>query len=103
LPNVICLQKLYLNTISPSLPAEFIDATDYGENIKCIDLFLISNYCFSEISKDKQDSYIQKLFPKVSHGFICWNMIPVYDFGFYTHVEPEIPNTAGPMNKYVYF
>jgi len=62
---------------------------------------------FSEISKENQESYIQKLFPKIVHGFIAWNMIPVYDFGFTTRVEHEFPNTgSGPkdtLNKYVYF
>jgi|688.fasta_scaffold577640_1 hypothetical protein len=100
---IISLQKLYLNTVEPSLQVEFIDAVNYGENINSNDLFLISNYCFSEISKEKQDSYIKKLFPKVLHGFIAWNMIPVYNFGFPMRVEPEIPYTGNPMNRYVYF
>jgi len=103
LTNIIGLQQLYLNTVDPSLQVEFVDAIQHGENINCADLFLISNYCFSEISEENQKSYIQKLFPKVSHGFIAWNHIPVYDFGFRTIVEPEVPCTGGPLNKYVYF
>ena len=107
LPDIITLQKLYLGKVDPALPVEFVDATTHGENIDCHGMFLISNYCFSEISKENQESYIQKLFPKIAHGFIAWNMIPVYDFGFTTRVEHEFPNTgSGPkdtLNKYVYF
>lgn len=100
---IICLQQLYLNAVDPSLKVEFVDAIHHGENINCNDLFLVSNYCFSEISEENQKSYIEKLFPKVSHGFIAWNHIPLYDFGFCAQVEPEVPCTGGPLNKYVYF
>ncbi len=107
LPDIIALQKLYLEKVDPALSVEFVDATTHGEYIDCEGMFLVSNYCFSEISKENQESYRQKLFPKIVHGFIAWNMIPVYDFGFTTRVEHEFPNTgSGPkdtLNKYVYF
>ena len=103
LSNIIRLQKIYLNKVNPELHVEFVDASSYGENIECENMFLISNYCFSEISKKNQDSYQQKLFMKVSHGFMAWNHIPVYNFGFTNHIESEFPNTGGHMNKYVYF
>jgi hypothetical protein len=103
LPNIIRLQKIYLNRVNPKLNIDFVDATSFGANINCKNMFLISNYCFSEISKENQDSYRQFLFPKISHGFMAWNYIPVYNFGFTHMIEPEKPNTGGPMNKYVYF
>ena len=103
LRNIIRLQKLYLDRVEPTLKVEYVDATTYGEQIARDKMFLISNYCFSEIAKGAQDSYRQKLFPKVAHGFMAWNHIPVYDFGFTTRVEAEFPNTGGPLNKYVYF
>jgi hypothetical protein len=103
LPNIIRLQKIYLSRVNPSLQIEYVDATTYGENIACDGMFLISNYCFSEISKENQDSYRKTLFPKVAHGFMAWNVIPVYDFGFRLRVESEYPNTGWDMNKYVYF
>ena len=46
--------------------------------------------------------YIKTLFPKVQHGFMAWNMIPIYDFGFKYTIEDEYPKT-GDFNKYVYF
>ena len=102
LPNIIRLQKIYISSVKSALNIEFVDATSFGANIDCNNMFLVSNYCFSEVSKEIQDSYRQILFPKVANGFMAWHLIPIYDFGFATRVEPEIPNTC-PSNKYVYF
>lgn len=104
LSNIIRLQKIYLNRVNPALNIEFVDASTFGKNIERKNMFLVSNYCFSEISKENRDSYQQILFPKITHGFMAWNSIPVYDFGFPAKVEDEIPNTGwGGPNKYVYF
>ena len=105
LPNILRLQKLYLKCLNPALDIEFVDARTYGENIECErELFLISNYCFSEIARSEQEQYRARLFPKVGHGFMAWNMIPIYDFGFGGEMvyETEYPLT-GPHNLYVYF
>lgn len=96
------LQKLYLSKHSLNFPARFEDASTYGAGIDQSGLFLISNYCFSEISFEAQKEYINTLFPKISHGFIAWNMIPTYHFGFDVRLEEETPNT-GPFNKFVFF
>lgn len=102
LPSACNLQKLYLSKVNTSLNIEYIDATTFGGSISKTNLFLISNYCFSEITDINQKKYIQYLFPKVIHGFMVWNHIPVYNFGFLTKVEDEYPNTGG-QNKYIYF
>jgi hypothetical protein len=102
LPSISKLQKMYISILNTTLNIEFIDATTFGANITNNNLFLISNYCFSEISSDFQKSYVKSLFPKLSHGFMAWNFIPLYDFGFTCHVEDEEPITH-PLNKYVYF
>ena len=102
LPNIICLQSKYLTIVNPNLNVNFVESTNFGEDIKSEDAFLISNYCFSEISNENQQLYINKMFKKIKHGFMAWNNIPIYDFGFKLHVEPEIPET-GPRNKYVFF
>ena len=102
LTPIIRLQEKYLSTVNSSLTIEFVDAKTFGMTITGVDMFLVSTYCFSEISLEIQEFYRQILFPKLTHGFIAWNNIPVYDFGFTTQVEPEVPNT-GDMNKYVYF
>jgi hypothetical protein len=103
LPSILKLQKLYLNTINYPINVRFVDANTFGAGIETKDMFLISNYCFSEISDEYQKKYIELLFPKVSHGFMAWNWIPVYDFGFKANHTQEYPNTGGPFNKYLYF
>lgn len=95
------LQKLYLKNFEIS-NINFIDSNTFGADIDNDDLFLISNYCFSEISNQLQQKYIKMLFPKVSHGFMVWNHIPVYNFGFKLNIEQEIPQTSND-NKYIYF
>jgi hypothetical protein len=101
LPNISTLQRMYISTLSLT-DVEFIDATTFGADITRENLFLVSNYCFSEIVSDFQEKYIQTLFPKVQHGFMAWNNIPTYNFGFQIREEEEYPKT-GYFNKYVYF
>jgi hypothetical protein len=102
LTNPIKLQELYISEVNPSLKVSYVDGSTYGEKISQNDMFLISNYCFSEISSQHQKQYVEKLFPKVSHGFITWNFIPVYNFKPNLKIEDEYPQT-GNNNKYVYF
>lgn len=77
------------------------DAKNFGSELEN-DVFLISAYAFAEIDTALQKQYIDILFPKVTHGFIVWNCIPVYDIGKNTHVEDERPMT-GNGNRFVYF
>jgi len=102
LPEIGRLQTLFLNKIDPALSVSIVDGMTYGSAIPQSDLFLISNYCFSEISAVNQVEYRKKLFPKVTHGFMAWNVIPLYDFGFPCRVEEEYPKT-GAFNYYVRF
>lgn len=108
LPDVSSLQKLYLSKFTISADLFFHPASRYGEDIQGTGMFLISNYCFSEIDEQHQKQYIRLLFPKVVHGFMTWNNIPLYDFGFAVTVEAENPltsNNPNPSlnNKYVWF
>jgi hypothetical protein len=104
LTNIIQLQKLYLNAVKPELKVEFVDASTYGATITRDKMFLISNYCFSEIAGSHQALYRQLLFPKIANGFMVWNYIPVYDLGIGNlRSEPEIPLTGAEFNRYVWF
>jgi hypothetical protein len=96
------LQELYLINHSLNFQTTFNNAFEFGNNIDNHNMFLISNYCFSEISDDNQQKYIKTLFTKVSHGFMAWNHIPLYNFGFNYRYETEYPLT-GSYNNYVYF
>lgn len=102
LPESSALQQWYLSAHEYNTPTRFHPASTYGDAIDSTDLFLISNYCFSEIAEEHQQRYRRQLFPRVSHGFMAWNNIPTYDFGFPMKEEIEYPLT-GPMNRYVYF
>ena len=81
---------------------EYLNSNTFGNDIKKENLFLISNYCFSEIESHLQQKYIDILFPKILHGFMIWNLIPFFNFGFETEIKVEIPCTGGG-NKYIYF
>jgi hypothetical protein len=102
LPESSALQQWYVSAHDCDTPTQFHLASTYGDTINSTDLFLISNYCFSEIAEEHQQRYRRQLFPRVSHGFMAWNNIPTYDFGFPMKEEVEYPLT-GPMNRYVYF
>jgi hypothetical protein len=103
LPAPSQLQEMYLKTWSSPFPISFHSATEYGSTVDGEDLYLISNYCFSELSNHNQKRYLMILFPAVAHGFLAWNMIPPYDLGFdEQEVEPEIP-LSGTDNYYVKF
>ena len=101
------LQAKYLRDRAGLYPVEFVDAATSGVGIEGSDLFLISNYCFSEISAPAQRQYKECLISRVQHGFFVWNICPVFDFGKPVLAwRPEVPNTAGPglyPNCYVYF
>jgi hypothetical protein len=96
------LQKAYISNHTLRFPVAFVNSEKYGEEITGIDNFLVSAYCFSEISSDHQKKYLETLFPKCSHGFIVWNHIPIYDIGKVVRAEIEYPLT-GLLNHYVYF
>jgi SAM-dependent MidA family methyltransferase len=99
------LQKKYISNFNTKIPVFFYKSQLFGADIDKKDLFLISNYCFSEINMDLQKKYVEILFNKVVHGFMCWNFIPVYDFGFSTTIESEnVPYSSNSLtNKFVRF
>jgi hypothetical protein len=104
LPEIIILQNLYLGILAPHLRVKFYESTRFGADIPVSRAFFVSNYAFSEIPMDLQKQYIKYLFPKISHGFITWNAIPVYEFGFPLQIREEQPQTSkNEKNHYVTF
>ena len=102
LPDPSMLQQYFLSSFSTTIPKHFLTSDNYGVEVG-EPVFLVSCYCFSEIAKNHQEGYIRELIPKVTGGFIAWNHIPVYNFGFDgMDVQDEVPNTSY-QNKYVYF
>jgi hypothetical protein len=98
----ISLQSVYVSKFQTKIPLQLLDSNNYGSELSSTEnLCLISCYCFSEIDMTHQRKYIETLFPHVSHGFIVWNNIPVYNFGFKLNISFE-PFTEH-SNRYVYF
>jgi hypothetical protein len=86
----------------------------YGKDINDDNLFLISNYCFTEIDEEHRLKYTECLLNKVNHGFIVWQTIngvkldsmnKYFKHITYRNVEEERPQTAYEefKNYFVYF
>lgn len=103
LPEVLELQRQVAAALKVATPLTLLPSTTFGADYAHRDAFLTSNYCFSTLPKELQKKYQEILFPKVAHGFIAWNAIPVFDFGFPTKIVEESPMTGDQFNKYVYF
>jgi hypothetical protein len=105
LPNPCILQRKYLEY--HKISCKSYDAFNYDSFLqenKHKETFLISNYCFSELGKENQQSYIKNLFPIIQHGFITWNCIEPYNFGKQIiKQQREEPLTGDNKNYYIYF
>ncbi len=102
LPNPMRLQKKYLESLN-ICNVHFLDLYLFSSLNK--NSYLISNYAFSEISIELQKKYTERVLnPYISHGFLTWNYINVYNFidNKYIMQETEYPLT-GEYNKYVRF
>jgi hypothetical protein len=114
LPEICNLIQNYvsLHTDSANISYSVHLAYNYGTEIERANLFLISNYCFTEIEKEHRDKYIEILFPKVANGFITWQTItglPIQQTYIIKKVidkiDEENPQTANERykNYFVYF
>jgi hypothetical protein len=104
LKEVIELQRKY-HDMYPHFDTsriQYLDASHFGKEIKERNLFMISNYCFSEISVENRDKYKELLIPKVEHGFMVWNSKTPCVIPFHIDLEQEYPLT-GIYNYYIYF
>lgn len=102
LPNPLLLQQKYLEKKN-IYNVNYLEL-DYIKNIK-ENSFLISNYAFTEISFDLQKKYTSQLLNQyVSHGFLAWNAVEVYEFieNKIITSETEFPLTHS-LNKFVRF
>jgi hypothetical protein len=114
LPEICDLIKIYLdlNKSNVHIPYSLHSGYHFGVDINDSELFLISNYCFTEIDEFHRSTYIKRLFPKVTNGFITWQTcfnVPIES----THiigkdvkkVTEEYPQTSphAQKNYYVYF
>ncbi|MDE7048147.1 MAG: putative sugar O-methyltransferase [Lachnospiraceae bacterium] len=73
LPEVLALAEKYLGKY-PAVKNKFVfvDGTDIKEDDRKYDL-VISNYAFSELIRDVQDIYLNRVIKKAKRGYITWN------------------------------
>jgi len=106
LPEPLALQNKYLRALGiEDVGGMNLNDFENSDLTLPTNSFLISNYAYSEISMDLQQKYTKYVLnPYVSHGFLTWNFINVYQFieNKDLHIENEYPVT-GDVNKYVKF
>ena len=52
--------------------------------------FLVSTWCFNELTKKTRDEYTNKVInPYTTHGLLAWARIPVYPFVKNSVIEKE--------------
>jgi len=108
LPEIGGLIENYLNMHKEIINIKYTihSAYNYGSDINQKNLFLISNYCFTEISNEYRNKYIETLFPKISNGFIIWQTIfncSIKDVNMINKnivkIVEELPQTASQEKK----
>lgn len=72
LPKVLELQRKFVLNVNPHLNVNFSSGLDV---VPASGDILISNYALSEISRDLQVDYINKVVLNCPKGFMTWNLI----------------------------
>lgn len=74
LSQPINLIEKYLNYNKSNISTNIIyhDSSSFGININDTNLFMISNYCYTEIDREFNNYYNKVLLPKINNGFIVW-------------------------------
>lgn len=94
LPEVLGLAKKYLGKFGSTDKIRFVD----GTNIDVDDEydFVISNYAFSELIRDVQDIYLEKVILKSKAGYMTWNSLSCDVLDGYTLDEllAKIPGSS---------
>ena len=114
LPEVCNLIDYYLhkNAENITIPFQTYKSNNYGEDVPSKELFLISNYCFTEIDEIHRNNYCEKLLTNVKRGFILWQTCACSLDHVHKlqknilHIELERPQTcvhSTNLNKFVYF
>ncbi len=101
LTPVLNLSKKFLEKTSKFDGVEFIDGTNPRV---CSSDLLISNYAFSELTREVQDVYLKNVVLNAKRGYITWNELSYKELGGYSILEllslipgskalPEVPLT----------
>lgn len=92
LPPVLELNRKFLGSIVELEKFEFIDGRDPSESYSDL---LISNYAFSELNRDVQMMYLERVVLKAKSGYITWNELSFIELGGLSIEEilEKIPNS----------
>ena len=109
LPEALALTGRYLRRYPQVTGTEFIDGMTIGDREPCSQDLVISNYAYSELARNVQKIYLEKVIRGSAHGYITWNLESeqnldgftteeflalVKDFGRNVRVMEEKPLTA---------
>lgn len=96
LPEVLVLAEKYLGKFGKAIidKISFVDGTQI--NAEGNYDFVISNYAFSELVRDVQDIYLEKVILKSQAGYITWNTLSYDVLGGYSLEEllEKIPGSS---------
>lgn len=103
LPQVNMLQEKYLELFNLNNKVKISSCTEFGELNE--DVFLISNYAFSELSREMQDEYFDKVLSHSKYGYMICNNISENDANLHGYslkqLQEKIPGSvligANPM------
>jgi putative sugar O-methyltransferase len=95
LPPVLELNKRFLGAIGNFDKFEFIDGRNPSE--RSSDL-VISNYAFSELNREVQLMYLERVIPKAKMGYITWNELSYKQLGGLS-VEELLERIPGSILK----
>lgn len=102
LPVVIKLISKYLSYFNLEFEIDIHESHTYGCNLPD-NLFLISNYCYSEIDTIERNKYKDILIPKIDRGFLIWNTSNLEVIKNNQIIKNEKPETSGyGYNKFIY-
>lgn len=118
LPEVLELTKKYLLKLNMDISNIKFIADWEVNNIDLYTDLVISDYSFSELTKDEQDKYLNRIISKSKNGYITWDAecwlaldkysgYELYEFikkvDFNLHIEPEKPVSTSRLNKIITF
>lgn len=95
LPPVLELNKKFLGAIGNIDKFEFIDGRNPSERISDL---VISNYAFSELIRDVQLMYLERVIPNAKMGYITWNELSYKQLGGLS-VEELLERIPGSILK----
>lgn len=102
-PELCALQQMYLNQVcTDSSKFQYHSTFQFGDEILNHNLYVIGIYSLGELTPDLKQTYLERLFPKVDHGFLIWNSPPYIPLQKHETIVPEVPLT-GPHNSFIYF